>query len=86
MRRRILQADGSRVIDEEDVDDDDETGDEEDDDDDPARIVKINGEAASTLKEFVRFFADQEPSQRLVLETVKDGRPSTVEITLWARF
>ena len=51
-----------------------------------SRIVKINGEAASTLEAFVRFFADQPPSQRLVLETISDGRPSTVEITLWARF
>ena len=50
------------------------------------RIVKVNGEAASSLKAFVQFFASQRPSQRLVLEIVSDGQPSTVEITLWARF
>jgi S1-C subfamily serine protease len=50
-----------------------------------SRIVKVNGEAASSLKAFIQFFTNQRPSQRLVLETVSDGEPSTVEITLWAR-
>lgn len=51
-----------------------------------SRIVKINGESATSLEEFVEILARQRPRHRLVLETVSDDEPSTVEITLWARF
>jgi S1-C subfamily serine protease len=51
-----------------------------------SRIVKINGEAVSSLEAFARLFGDQPPNRRLVLEIVIEGETRTVGIALWARF
>lgn len=52
-----------------------------------SRIVKVNGEEPGTLSAFARLFSKRRPGGQLVLETVgDDGRTSTVEFTLWARF